>query len=83
MSAGNRGNFVDRRRATSSNPPGKLERRQFGGSREHYSPEARELAEAIDQYKLRTQKRYISVEDLLQVIRELGYRREAGGFQQF
>ncbi len=66
--------FVDRRRNQAA-APDCVERRQFGGSREHYSPEARELAEAIDQYKIRTGKRYINVEDVLQVIKSLGYRR--------
>jgi hypothetical protein len=38
-------------------------------------PEVTELAEAVDQYKLRHRRRLISFEELYEVITELGYRK--------
>ncbi len=66
--------FVERRR-NDGPAPGGVERRQFAGSREHLSPEARELAEAIDAYKLQHGRRYITIEEVLEVIKSLGYHR--------
>jgi hypothetical protein len=39
------------------------------------SPAARELAEAIDGYKLRHRRRFVSHEELLSVIKSLGYHK--------
>ncbi len=66
--------FVDRRRQSDSVSSG-LERRQFGNSHVSLSPEARELAEAIDGYKLQNRRRYITYEEMLDVIYSLGYRK--------
>jgi hypothetical protein len=38
-------------------------------------PEVTELAEAVDQYKLRHRRRYLSFEELYEVIAELGYSK--------
>lgn len=68
--------FVDRRDPSlSAFPPG-VERRQFSNSHEGLSPEARELAVAIDAYKLRHRRRYITFEEMLSVVRSLGYHRD-------
>jgi hypothetical protein len=67
--------FVDRRKRDES--VGSQERRQFGNSYQDLSPRAKELAEAIDQYKLVNRRRYVTAEELLGVIESLGYRREA------
>ena len=56
----------------------RVERRQFVDSYAELSPEARELALAIDAYKIHFHRRYISHEELLTVIRTLGYRQEYG-----
>ncbi len=67
--------FVDRRTYdTSLGPPG-VERRQFANSHAELSPEARELAQAIDSYKLRHRRRFITYEEMLAVIKSLGYHR--------
>jgi len=67
--------FVDRRDAEAvSLPPGR-ERRQFSNSHEGLSPEAQALAEAIDEYKLRHRRRFITYEEILSVVKSLGYRR--------
>ncbi len=65
--------FVDRRSETET--PAGAERRQFTNSHMRLSPNARELAEAIDRYKLTNRRRYITFEEMLQVITELGYSK--------
>ena len=57
-----------------STPPG-VERRQFTNSHEDLSPRARELAIAIDGYKVQHRRRFITYEEILTVIEELGYHR--------
>ncbi len=66
--------FQDRRQSESPNPSG-LERRQFGNSHRGLSPDARELAEAIDNYKLQNRRRFITFEEMLDVIQTLGYTK--------
>ncbi len=67
--------FVERRQR-DDNLDGQ-ERRQFGNSYRDLSPKARELAEAIDQYKLLYRRRFVTADELLDVIEALGYRRDA------
>ncbi|NLE39870.1 MAG: hypothetical protein GX621_17765 [Pirellulaceae bacterium] len=71
------GTFVDRREggAAAAQTPPWLERRQFANSYEELSPDARELAHAIDGYKLRHRRRFITYEEMLGVITSLGYHR--------
>ena len=64
--------FVDRRNYMPASTPTR-ERRQFTNSYSELSPEARELAIAIDQYKLRHRRRFITFDEMLTVIRSLGY----------
>lgn len=52
-----------------------VERRQFSDSREELSPEAAQLAQAIDDYKLRHRRRFINFEEMLHVIKSLGYSK--------
>jgi hypothetical protein len=67
--------YTDRR----SNAPGEHsasgERRQFTNSHEELSPEARELATSIDQYKIRHRRRFITYEEMLVVMQSLGYHK--------
>ena len=65
--------FVNRRNR-SLTPPSQ-ERRQFANSHSELSPEACDLAMAIDQYKLRHRRRFITYEEMLNVVHSLGYRR--------
>lgn len=72
--------FVDRRNytiqpGTQSATPHR-ERRQFTNSHDELSPEARELAQAIDSYKLMHRRRFITYEEMLAVVKELGYKRD-------
>lgn len=68
--------FVDRRSANSRSL-GSNERRQFGSSYQGLSEEGRELALAIDQYKLEHHRRYITCDEMLMVIKSLGYSKPA------
>lgn len=66
--------FVDRR-GTSPTPIG-ADRRQFASSHRGLSEDARELALAIDGYKMEHRRRYITFEEMLSVIRDLGYEKK-------
>ncbi len=68
--------FVDRRNYTNPTPAPHRERRQFTNSHEELSPEARDLAQAIDSYKLMHRRRFITYEEMLAVIKSLGYKRD-------
>lgn len=67
--------FVDRRGSGSDRPLGVPERRQFRASHNSERPEVTELANAVDQYKLTRRRRFITYEELYDVISELGYHR--------
>lgn len=72
--------FVDRRGSSARSvggPTGEYprERRQFTNSHEELSPPARELATAIDRYKLMHRRRFITYEEMLTVILALGYHK--------
>ena len=67
--------FPDRREPNPVSQP-VIERRQFGNTHSELSEEARRLGKAIDQYKLVHRRRYISYEEMLGVIKSLGYRLE-------
>jgi hypothetical protein len=67
--------FTDRRSNESSANSLATERRQFGNSHVGLSPDAMELAKAIDDYKLRNRRRFITCEEMLSVIRSLGYSK--------
>jgi len=67
--------FVDRRAHRDPENEPAIERRQFANSYDDLSPEAAELARAIDGYKLQHRRRFITFEEMLAVIKSLGYRR--------
>jgi hypothetical protein len=67
--------FVDRRRPVAFEGMPVCERRQFTDSYEALSPDAAELACAIDQYKVVHRRRFITQEELLAVVKSLGYHR--------
>ncbi|OUT57437.1 MAG: hypothetical protein CBB71_16010 [Rhodopirellula sp. TMED11] len=56
---------------------GSNERRQFGSSYQGLSEDGRELALAIDQYKMEHHRRYITCDEMLMVINSLGYSKPA------
>lgn len=68
--------FADRRQQSNATRPDGPERRQFRDSRDSYNPDARELANAIDSYKLTHRRRFITYEELFDVIASLGYHKD-------
>lgn len=67
--------FLDRRGTSPNGPPG-VERRQFANNYENLSPDGRELAKAIDGYKLMHRRRFITCDEMLNVMKSLGYRKD-------
>ena len=73
--------FVDRRSSDGDAPETDLassvgvERRQFTNSYTELSPDASELAQAIDRYKLVHRRRFITYEEMLDVVKSLGYSK--------
>lgn len=68
--------FIDRRDPDRVLPnPETEERRQFSNSHDGLSPPAQELARAIDLYKLEHRRRFITYEEMYQVISSLGYTK--------
>lgn len=66
--------FVDRRQGPSPVCGG--ERRQFSNDHSALRPEVSELAQAIDSYKYQHRRRFITFEELYDVIASLGYRKQ-------
>lgn len=67
--------FVERRSPESRGAAPGVERRQFANSYAELSPEARELANAVDQYKLTHRRRFITYEEILTIVKSLGYEK--------
>lgn len=67
--------FVERRSYDPGVGRPSRERRQFANSHEELSSEARELAVAIDEYKLVHRRRFITYDEMLGVMKSLGYRK--------
>jgi hypothetical protein len=69
--------FEDRRnRSGEARPEGLPERRQFRDARNYSNPEAAELGDAIDQYKMDHRRRFITWDELYDVIKNLGYEKK-------
>lgn len=68
--------FVDRRQQNGVAETPHSERRQFTNSYQELSPDARELALAIDEYKLCHRRRFITYEEMMSVVKDLGYQKE-------
>ena len=68
--------FVQRRGMNpNGGPPPGAERRTFSNAYDGLSPDAQQLAQAIDQYKLHNRRRFITYEEMLAVILSLGYHK--------
>lgn len=67
--------FTDRRSGEPSPHTHGRERRQFADSHAELSPDAQELAMAIDNYKLMHRRRFVTYEEILNVVKSLGYNR--------
>lgn len=67
--------FVDRRGYESDINSAGRERRQFTNSHSELSFDAAELAKAIDHYKLQHRRRFINFEEMMSIIKLLGYSK--------
>jgi hypothetical protein len=67
--------FTDRRGPLQAGDEPLFERRQFANSYEELSPEAADLARAIDGYKVQHRRRFVTFEEMLSVIKSLGYSK--------
>lgn len=67
--------FVDRRAGSDGSRDAGPERRQFSASASVTRPEVAELSEAVDQYKLRHRRRFVTFEELFDVMAQLGYHK--------
>jgi hypothetical protein len=67
--------FLDRRGPVQAADQPLFERRQFANSYDELSPDAGELARAIDGYKVQHRRRFVTFEEMLAVIKSLGYKR--------
>jgi hypothetical protein len=65
--------FVERRPASSRYEQAGIERRQFPNAGIEISTEGYELARAIDLYKFENKQQRVNVEELLAILRSLGY----------
>ena len=68
--------FVDRRSAEGQSEA-RGERRQFGSSHAGLTEDGIELATAIDHYKVQNHRRYLTCDEMLSVMRSLGYSKRA------
>jgi len=66
--------FIDRRGDMPAGSPVR-ERRQFTNSHSELSGEAAELARAVDAYKAQHRRRFINYEEVLSVVKSLGYQK--------
>ena len=67
--------FIDRRSSTPVGSAPVRERRQFTNSHSELSADAADLARAIDEYKARHRRRFINYEEVLSVVKGLGYSK--------
>lgn len=67
--------FFDRRQRDAGASPAGTERRQFRDGDRSSRPEVAELANAIDDYKVAHRRRFITFEELFDVMASLGYHR--------
>ena len=67
--------FVDRRSPARGADGVGVERRQFANQYDDLSPAGAELARAIDGYKLQHRRRFINCDEVLGIVKSLGYAK--------
>ena len=67
--------FVDRRDSSTTTGVAGFERRQFRDGNRSSRPEVAEFADAIDEYKVTHRRRFVTFEELFDVIARLGYHK--------
>jgi hypothetical protein len=68
-------NFADRRKHGADSNAAALERRQFRDGNRSARPEVVEFADAIDEYKITHRRRFVTFEELYDVMSSLGYHK--------
>ena len=66
--------FFERRKARGEGPQGR-ERRQFADSHAELPPDAAEFARAVDAYKLSHGRKFVTLGELFEIFRGLGYHK--------
>lgn len=67
--------FVDRRQRGTNSESAGFERRQFRDGNRSARPEVAEFADAIDEYKITHRRRFVTFEELFDVMSSLGYHK--------
>ena len=67
--------FIDRRKGDNGQGSSSFERRQFQDGSRSNRPEVNELASAVDDYKIANRRRFITFEELYDVMASLGYHK--------
>jgi len=67
--------FMDRRQRDDGASTTGPERRQFRDGNRSSRPEVAELADAVDDYKVAHRRRFITFEELFDVMASLGYHK--------
>ena len=67
--------FVERRQCDVGTTPSVAERRQFRDGDRSARPEVAEFANAVDDYKIARHRRFITFEELFDVMASLGYHK--------
>lgn len=67
--------FIERRQADHGATGAGRERRQFRDGNRSARPEVAEFAAAVDDYKIAHRRRFITFEELYDVMTSLGYHR--------
>ncbi len=67
--------FVERRQRDVGTTPSAAERRQFRDGDRSARPEVAEFANAVDDYKIARHRRFITFEELFDVMASLGYHK--------
>jgi hypothetical protein len=67
--------FIERRQRDLGTTPSGAERRQFRDGNRSSRPEVAELANAIDDYKAAHHRRFITFEELFDVMASIGYHK--------
>ena len=67
--------FVERRQSAANRRSDGPERRQFRDGELSKRPEVVELADAVDRYKMKHHRRFVTFDELFDVMQELGYHK--------
>jgi len=67
--------FVERRVSDEGKPTDGTERRQFVDSQADLPDDVKELSAAIDAFKVQRRRRFITLAEVLDIVKSLGYHK--------